>query len=886
MIFISIIGQLYLFEYMNSLKVPLNNRNITPAFQDLLQENWSFQKGIGQLKYNYPQRQFFVLLPDNFQNDNEQDQQILIKSRIPIENQKHYLNVIFTGSHQSQKNNVNIFQDILFDKSFSQDSIFYQVHRNESHTTLIGKNSDNWEKSFIDLIYKKQFVKSRDLSLLNTCAEALENKDLKGLIIFDLRGVRDYKATLTLYKQFQEQKEKYVMLQYQSKDKFKLFQSFKVDNAFTSEIMLEDINAVLHALIGVGINQNNMGLTSYQYLKHQLDKNLISYNQINNIFNLQRMYHQIIAKSYLSDANMLKYQQQIVTKYKIIVEFFDLHMNDAVRNRQPQDPQNYEAFSTLCKDLLNELYDVITINHNMHNKSYIYTYIVIQVLASIIMILLLLKSVLFIVENYNERNTSASYQILGIVVVFALAIFVFSIEFNLYLIVLMILAVIAAAFALYQIFKGKIEINNIKQLDYIDIQILIIINIWNVILSFDSDLKQAITLLIVSLIIAQSLRKLRGVSQLSLKFFILSIISIVAGYSVNNNILESFISSNSIQELSESNLLRVYIPTAIFIMVEQFIYSSDKIMFLVDNTIFINLLRGKSILSYILIPRLWAGEQSRLFKSFLFSFYQFSFFGIIIAVFIFITYESVFKYLSGTYNSLINEKELRKDMTDDISYSKFYLHKQIKFEIFLISFLNILPLVILISGPGFYLQLIGILTIVITLMAMEIKINPYFHHSFITKLLLVGLLFKLNDNNETTKQLYEYEIVVSNQIIAGLLATFKQSAVEIVIFSLFCLYTLKVKNHRQVETKITEALEFDRYYENEEDIQAQILNNEIINKLTCYFLCLSSVYLVQIIIENLIFNSDQTKSIQAQREYFSIVELNSVLVIMAVFMLH
>jgi len=62
------------------------------------------------------------------------------------------------------------------------------------------------------LIYKKQFIRTRDMSLLNTCIESLENPDLKGLVIFDFRGVKDYKAVQRLHKSFKEQKEKFVML--------------------------------------------------------------------------------------------------------------------------------------------------------------------------------------------------------------------------------------------------------------------------------------------------------------------------------------------------------------------------------------------------------------------------------------------------------------------------------------------------------------------------------------------------------------------------------------------------------------------------------------------------------------------------------------------------
>lgn len=47
----------------------------------------------------------------------------------------------------------------------------------------------------------------------------------------------------------------------------------------------------------------------------------------------------------------------------------------------------------------------------------------------------------------------------------------------------------------------------------------------------------------------------------------------------------------------------------------------------------------------------------------------------------------------------------------------------------------------------------------------------------------------------------------------------KSSATEIIIFSLFCFYSLMNKNHYKIEKKINQALDFERYYENEEDIQ-------------------------------------------------------------------
>lgn len=54
--------------------------------------------------------------------------------------------------------------------------------------------------------------------------------------------------------------------------------------------------------------------------------------------------------------------------------------------------------------------------------------------------------------------------------------------------------------------------------------------------------------------------------------------------------------------------------------------------------------------------------------------------------------------------------------------------------------------------------------------------------------------------------------------MAAFFASIKASAIEIVIFTLFCFYALITRNHEKIEKKISDALDFDRYYENEEDV--------------------------------------------------------------------
>ena len=65
------------------------------------------------------------------------------------------------------------------------------------------------------------------------------------------------------------------------------------------------------------------------------------------------------------------------------------------------------------------------------------------------MILLLVKSVLFIIENENERSVKFSYLLLGITFILGVIMLELSLEFNTFLLALKIIAFTTAVFALF-----------------------------------------------------------------------------------------------------------------------------------------------------------------------------------------------------------------------------------------------------------------------------------------------------------------------------------------------------------------------------------------------------------------------------------------------------
>lgn len=73
-----------------------------------------------------------------------------------------YLRVLFTGTYNNARVNStwNLFSDTLRRDASLGDSMFFQIHRNESRNTLISKgNQEQWSVSFGEqTIHRKRIV--------------------------------------------------------------------------------------------------------------------------------------------------------------------------------------------------------------------------------------------------------------------------------------------------------------------------------------------------------------------------------------------------------------------------------------------------------------------------------------------------------------------------------------------------------------------------------------------------------------------------------------------------------------------------------------------------------------------------------------------------------
>ena len=105
--------------------------------------------------------------------------------------------MLFTGNYLQGKRDQmqNIFLNMLTLDNSVGDNTFFQVHRNESRTTLIAKGlGDEWTRAFGEKgIHRRRIVKGKDLNAVNLLIEAmlLEPFDLKGLVVADFRQLTD-----------------------------------------------------------------------------------------------------------------------------------------------------------------------------------------------------------------------------------------------------------------------------------------------------------------------------------------------------------------------------------------------------------------------------------------------------------------------------------------------------------------------------------------------------------------------------------------------------------------------------------------------------------------------------------------------------------------------
>ncbi len=73
-----------------------------------------------------------------------------------------------------------------------------------------------------------------------------------------------------------------------------------------------------------------------------------------------------------------------------------------------------------------------------------------------------------------------------------------------------------------------------------------------------------------------------------------------------------------IENFQNDHRLNTYLPVLILIVMSELILSNSKILMLVDRRVFLTIFRIKHIITLIMVPRLWVGDQSLVLKSHLF----------------------------------------------------------------------------------------------------------------------------------------------------------------------------------------------------------------------------------------------------------------------------
>ncbi len=146
-----------------------------------------------------------------------------------------------------------------------------------------------------------------------------------------------------------------------------------------------------------------------------------------------------------------------------------------------------------------------------------------------------------------------------------------------------------------------------------------------------------------------------------------------------------------ITAFANDHRLNMYLPILIFIVLSELILSKQSLFMMVDRKVFLTIFRVKHILSLIIIPRLWFGDQSVVLKSHLFSTYLMLFWGSTFLIALWIFYESLFALFSKAKGYLsIVPHDMQADSHTDPHTLQAIL-KQTKFELILIFSFNLLP---------------------------------------------------------------------------------------------------------------------------------------------------------------------------------------------------
>ncbi len=152
-----------------------------------------------------------------------------------------------------------------------------------------------------------------------------------------------------------------------------------------------------------------------------------------------------------------------------------------------------------------------------------------------------------------------------------------------------------------------------------------------------------------------------------------------------------------IENFQNDHRLNTYLPVLILIVMSELILSNSKILMLVDRRVFLTMFRIKHIITLIMVPRLWVGDQSLVLKSHLFQTYQVLFWGSTFLIGFWMVYNGILilTMKSRRYGSILQQF----DIVHSKSYSQTYYYylKQSKLEMILLFSLNLLPAYLFLS---------------------------------------------------------------------------------------------------------------------------------------------------------------------------------------------
>jgi len=121
-----------------------------------------------------------------------------------------------------------------------------------------------------------------------------------------------------------------------------------------------------------------------------------------------------------------------------------------------------------------------------------------------------------------------------------------------------------------------------------------------------------------------------------------------------------------IENFQNDHRLNTYLPVLILIVMSELILSNSKILMLVDRRVFLTIFRIKHIITLIMVPRLWVGDQSLVLKSHLFQTYQVLFWGSTFLIGFWMVYNGILilTMKSKRYGSILQQYDIVHSKSD------------------------------------------------------------------------------------------------------------------------------------------------------------------------------------------------------------------------------